>query len=63
MTEFPRPSFIHRRNPDGTVDSICLRCFLTTDHAKEESALDKVEDAHVCTPNEPSSVLLIPKKR
>ena len=28
--------FAHRFNPDGTVDSICPRCFVTVDSAAKE---------------------------
>jgi hypothetical protein len=63
MAECSKASFARRHNEDGTVDSICLHCFLTTGHAKEESDLQEAEDGHVCAPKEPSTVLIIPKKR
>ena len=38
----------HRRNKDGSYDSICLTCFLTVSHAKTEAELAKQDMAHVC---------------
>jgi hypothetical protein len=42
-TEYP-----HRRNRDGTWDSICKKCFLTVAHCKTESELAASEKTHVC---------------
>ena len=36
-----------RHNVDGTVDSICKRCFLTVAHGEVESELQKAEAEHV----------------
>jgi hypothetical protein len=63
IAQFSQSSFAHRRNPDGTVDSICKHCFLTAAHAKEESDLQEAEEAHVCAPREPRTVLVVAKKR
>jgi hypothetical protein len=38
----------HRKNKDGSYDSICLTCFLTVSHAQSETELKKQEEAHVC---------------
>src|ERR1051325_3463202 len=38
----------HRRNDDGTFDSICLRCFITVEHAAEEEDVQAPECVHVC---------------
>jgi hypothetical protein len=38
----------HRRNSDGTWDSICKNCFLTIAHGRTESELAKSEKTHVC---------------
>ena len=38
----------HRRNKDGSYDSICLTCFLTVSHAYTEAELTEQEMAHVC---------------
>jgi hypothetical protein len=38
----------HRRNKDGSYDSICLTCFLTVSHAKTEAELKEQDMAHVC---------------
>jgi hypothetical protein len=43
-----QPLFYHRRNPDGTFDSICLTCFLTAgDHVREKD-LAVCEQDHRC---------------
>jgi hypothetical protein len=42
--------FPHRRNSDGTVDSICPRCFVTIGTSTCESDLPAIEAAHVCDP-------------
>jgi|HubBroStandDraft_1064217.scaffolds.fasta_scaffold2404279_1 hypothetical protein len=49
MAQDPRPVFPHRHNPDGTIDSICTRCFATVATEARESDLKKAEDAHVCS--------------
>ena len=41
-------SFRHRRNLDGTWDSICLRCYLTAAHTLEEKSLIPAESRHHC---------------
>lgn len=38
----------HRRNKDGSYDSICLTCFLTVSHANTEAELPKLDLNHVC---------------
>jgi hypothetical protein len=42
--------FAHRFNPDGTVDSICPRCFVTVDSAARELDLVVNEEQHICDP-------------
>jgi hypothetical protein len=42
------PRFLHRRNEDGTFDSICLKCFLTVDTQNHEADLAAKEHAHAC---------------
>ena len=42
--------FPHRFNPDGTVDSICPRCFVTVDSAAKELDLVVHEEQHICDP-------------
>jgi hypothetical protein len=44
---FP-PFFPHRRNTDGSYDSICLRCLLTIANSRTEADLAKREKYHVC---------------
>jgi hypothetical protein len=40
----------HRRNDNGTWDSICLGCFQTIARAKSETELREQEFEHVCFP-------------
>jgi len=42
--------FAHRTNADGTIDSICKKCFLTVGTAEESEALKVLEAAHACDP-------------
>ena len=37
-----------RRNTDGSYDSICLTCFLTSSHAATGKELAQQDKAHVC---------------
>jgi hypothetical protein len=40
--------FHYRVNADGTIDSICLRCYLTAAKAEKEADLHELEAAHRC---------------
>jgi hypothetical protein len=42
--------FPHRTNPNGTIDSICPRCYETVGTSTWESDLEHCEAAHVCEP-------------
>jgi len=42
--------FPHRMNKNGTIDSICPRCFTTIGCSTWEADLDRMEAAHVCEP-------------
>ena len=42
--------FAHRPNNDGSVDSICLRCFRTIASNNHEMNLATVESQHECDP-------------
>jgi hypothetical protein len=42
------PKFVHRSNPDGTVDSICICCFKTIATVSDETELSKLEQEHIC---------------
>lgn len=44
------PEFPHRMNKNGTIDSICPRCFTTVGCSTWEADLDRMEAAHVCEP-------------
>jgi hypothetical protein len=45
--------FRYRNNPDGTWDSICLRCFLTVGTAPSIEELAQIEKAHDCYAKKP----------
>jgi len=38
----------HRSNPDGTIDSICPRCYTTIGTSTWEYELERLEAEHVC---------------
>jgi len=40
----------HRKNRDGSYDSICLRCFATIATARREEDLIGPDRGHVCRP-------------
>ncbi len=62
MAESPRPKFPHRRNHDGTFDSICSRCFATVATEGSEAELEKAEESHVCTGLDLGRILRPPRK-
>ena len=45
------PFFPHRRNRDGSIDSICLKCLLTIASTRIEADLDLHDKNHVCMPS------------
>jgi len=45
--------FHHRLYADGTIDSICLSCFLTAARAENEADLRELEATHRCDGKEP----------
>jgi len=52
MSHQARPTFRHRRNLSGVIDSICLECLLTVASARVEleHQLNASEEAHICDP-------------
>ena len=48
MTQQRAPFFPHRRNPDGTYNSICLTCLEMVALNKTEVELKKLDERHVC---------------
>jgi len=42
--------FPHRINRDGTIDSICSRCYVTIGTSTTEADLARLEAAHFCEP-------------
>jgi len=45
------PFFPHRRNRDGSFDSICLKCLLTIANERIETDLARHDKYHVCNPS------------
>ena len=41
-------AFAHRANPNGTIDSICLTCFMTIATKPTEAELAHDEEHHDC---------------
>jgi hypothetical protein len=52
MKDAENRKFYHRVNADNTIDSICLRCFLTAARADIEADLQELEAAHQCEDKE-----------
>ena len=48
MTDQAKPTFPHRHNKDGVIDSICSECLVTIASASIEQERTQYEDAHVC---------------
>jgi hypothetical protein len=48
MVQASRIAFPHRRNPNGSFDSICTQCFRTIATAAAETELKAAESAHKC---------------
>jgi len=46
----PSGDYGHRKNEDGTFDSICLYCFQTIASAADELKLTESEKGHLCEP-------------
>jgi hypothetical protein len=42
------PFFPHRRNKDGSFDSICLKCFDTVASHMTQDELKELDKIHVC---------------
>lgn len=42
--------FVRRTNINGTMDSICCKCFVTVATARREFELDGAERNHTCDP-------------
>ena len=55
MEKLPIPAFSHRENRDGTIDSICPKCFATIATSSLESELEQKEHEHHC--DTPAAIL------
>jgi hypothetical protein len=49
VKQMPAIFYPHRKNNDGTYDSICTRCFATVARTYTEVALEEHDRRHVCT--------------
>jgi hypothetical protein len=47
-THLSNHPFRHRSNPDGSWDSICMRCHLTATTSHDEQSLGSRELEHLC---------------
>jgi hypothetical protein len=45
------PLFARRTNADGSIDSICRKCYITVASATRESDLVCFEREHICDPD------------
>ena len=50
MDPVTRPVFAHRQNKEGTVDSICMKCFATVALSLREAEIEQREQGHRCDP-------------
>ncbi len=48
LMEYTMANYARRQTDDGSVDSICLFCFLTVGNAKTEEELETMEASHNC---------------
>ncbi len=46
--KFPIAKYTYRKNSDGTIDAICMSCFLTALKVNNASELLIIVDDHVC---------------
>ena len=46
MTDTQNTAYVHRRNYDGSFDSICRTCFMTVARVTEEAMLAEHEKNH-----------------
>jgi hypothetical protein len=49
--------YVHRQNPDGAFDSICVMCLRTISARKDESSRNFAERFHECSPDEPAQIV------
>ena len=45
-----KPLFARHLNNNGTLESICTRCFVAITKSRNESELERKEKLHVCNP-------------
>lgn len=50
MIPSPYSGFAIRQNADGSLDAICLTCYVTAGTAMSEAELPAIEQAHQCDP-------------
>jgi hypothetical protein len=50
MVLFTNSEFARRQNRDGTMDSICRKCYATVRTSCWEADLETAEQMHICDP-------------
>jgi hypothetical protein len=56
MDEIRARTFPHRKNPDGTWETICPDCLRTIARVKDQAELGTIESVHDCAQFERSGV-------
>jgi len=51
MTPLLVPEFTLRRNTDGSIEVICLRCLLTAGNSFRETDIEAIQKRHQCDPS------------
>jgi hypothetical protein len=46
----PLRTFAHRYTENDQIESICMTCFLTVAHSRDEQEMEQNEAKHVCRP-------------
>jgi hypothetical protein len=46
----PLRTFAHRYTENDLIESICMTCFLTVAHSRDEQEMQQNEALHVCQP-------------
>ena len=63
MTLHAKPTFPHRHNRDGVIDSICSDCLLTVASSLVQCELYRLEESHVCDPIRIDQLWAYPSRR
>jgi hypothetical protein len=47
----PATFYPHKRNKDGSYESVCMNCFQTVGTSQSEEELTELDKAHTCSPS------------